>query len=402
MQSSTSLVLQIVLSPVVTISNPWNIYLILYSKLKYHMTILIFFAVLFVLILVHEWGHFIVAKKTGMRVDEFGIGFPPKLFGFKWHGTLYTLNLFPIGGFVRIYGENATDAAYDAQSGADVSQSFTSKSPWAQSAVLVAGVTMNVLLAWVLFALVFTIGVPTIVDESTASDSARLVVQDVLPASPASEAHIPKGAKIVRYGTESDAGALTPSAFRTYTTESNGAPIVLTYRVGSKETTVEVVPKTGLVKEASDQPAIGVAVGLVDTVREPFTTALYDATQTTYRSLIAITVGLGSLFLDMVQMDADLTQVAGPVGIVGLVGEAAGFGMTSLLMFTAIISLNLAVINLLPFPALDGGRLLFVAIETITKKPINPVWVGRLNTAGFILLLILMVAVTYSDIAKLL
>lgn len=365
------------------------------------MSILIFFIVLFVLILVHEWGHFIVAKKTGMRVDEFGIGFPPKLFGFKWHGTLYTLNLFPIGGFVRIYGENAEDAFNDAKTGKVIQDSFTSKSKWAQAAVLVAGVTMNVLLAWVLFAFVFMVGVPTVVDESEATAKAHLTITGLLAGSPAEEANIPIGAEIVRYGTGENI-ALTPNAFRAYTADQKVAPISITYIASGYEQTVIVTPKLGLIADNKDQPAVGIALALVENVRKPVGEALIEATKSTYNSLIAITVGLGSMFVDMAQMDADLSQVAGPIGIVGLVGDAAKFGFASVLLFTAMISLNLAVINMLPFPALDGGRLLFVAIEAVTRKPINPVWVGRLNAVGFLLLLVLMVAVTYSDISKLL
>ena len=366
------------------------------------MTILIFFIVLFVLILVHEWGHFIVAKKTGMRVDEFGIGFPPKLFGFMWHGTQYTLNLFPIGGFVRIYGENAEDASADAQGGKDISESFTSKSTWAQAAVLVAGVTMNILLAWFLFVFVFMVGVPTVVDESEATNKAELTVTGLLPEGPAAVASIPVGAKIVAYGVTGKDAVLTPSAFKTYTSNNGVEPLQLTYKANGEEVTVSITPKLGLITENKEQPAVGVGVGLVEKIKKPFTVAIVDATKMTYTSLVAIATGLGSLFVDMAQMDADLSQVAGPIGIVGLVGEAASFGLASLLMFTAVISLNLAVINMLPFPALDGGRLLFVAIEAITRKPINPVWVGRLNLFGFGLLLLLMVAVTYSDISKLL
>jgi regulator of sigma E protease len=365
------------------------------------MTLLLFFAVLFVLILVHEWGHFIVAKKTGMRVDEFGIGFPPKLFGITWRGTLYTLNLFPIGGFVRIYGENAEDAYTDAAAGKTVGGSFTSKSKWAQSAVLIAGVTMNVLLAWALFVFVFMYGVPTVIDEEAVTASSKLVIQDVLPQSPASDAGLPKGAVIVAYGNEAEKQATIPSAFKAYTAQHANEPIAITYQENAEIKTVSLTPEKGLVKDNQEQAAIGIALALVDTVKQPFGEALMQATETTGSSLVAITKGLGALFVDMAQLDADLSQVAGPVGIVGLVGDAADFGLASLLMFTAIISLNLAVINMLPFPALDGGRLLFVGIEAITRKPINPVWVMRLNTLGFILLITLMIAVTYSDIAKL-
>lgn len=364
------------------------------------MTILIFFAVLFVLVLVHEWGHFIVAKKTGMRVDEFGIGFPPKLFGIKKDGTEYTFNLFPIGGFVKIYGENAADAARDAEEGGDTSRSFTSKSKWAQAAVLLAGVTMNIILAWFLFFIVFLIGVPTSIEEKDATSASNLVVVSVLPDSPAFEAGIPVGAEIIGYTNTTGAGKLTPSDFRMFSSQSNTAPLDIIYKKGGEEKTVHVVPEKGLIPDDIEQPAVGVKLTMVEVVRKPIFPAFIDATKTTFNTFVAIAVGIGSLFVDIVQNDADLSQVAGPIGIVSLVGDAAEFGLSSLLMFTAIISLNLAVINLLPIPALDGGRLLFVAIEAIIKRPIDPVWVARLNTFGFILLILLMVAVTYSDIAK--
>lgn len=362
------------------------------------MTILIFFAVLFVLILVHEWGHFIVAKKTGMRVDEFGIGFPPKLFGIKKGETEYTFNLLPIGGFVRIFGENAQDAAETSVEGGDISRSFTSKSKWAQTAVLIAGVSMNVVFAWFLFVCVFLMGVPTAVEEGAQSEDARLVVTEVVADTPAHDAGIPVGAEIKDFSNAN--GTLTPSAFGNMTSSAEGT-ISLTYETGGEEKVVEITPQAGLIEGNADQKAIGIRTALVETVRKPFFTAVYDATIMTVSTTYAITVGLGQLLGDIVQLDADLSQVAGPVGIVGLVGDAAEFGFASLLMFTAVISLNLAVINLLPFPALDGGRLLFVAIEAITRKPIHPVWVARLNTLGFILLMALMFAVTYSDIAKL-
>jgi regulator of sigma E protease len=365
------------------------------------MTILIFLAVLFVLVLVHEWGHFIVAKKTGMRVDEFAIGFPPKLFGIKKGETEYTINLLPIGGFVRIFGENAQDASHASLSGEDTSGSFTSKSKWAQVGVLIAGVTMNIILAWFLFVVVFLIGVPTSVPEDEATDEAYLTVTSVLPGSPAEQAGLTVGSQIIRYSNDESEGELTPTAFQEHSSDSVVKPMTITFLKGTSEETVDIVPSAGLIASDQNQPAIGVSLALVENVKKPIGTALVDATLTTYNTLIAIVIGMGSLFADMAQFKANLSQVAGPIGIVGLVGDAARFGFTSLLMFTAIISLNLAVINLLPFPALDGGRLLFVVIETIIRRPINPVWVMRLNTLGFLLLMLLMIVISYSDIAKL-
>jgi regulator of sigma E protease len=364
------------------------------------MAILLFFVVLFVLILVHEWGHFIVAKKTGMRVDEFGIGFPPKLFGKKWHGTEYTFNALPIGGFVRIAGENADDAEAD---GIIPEDSFAAKSKLAQAAVLVAGVTMNILFAWVLFAAVFMIGEPIKVDQESASDDAMLTIMHVVKGGPADLALLPIGAEIIGMSTSEDSlGALTPSAFIDFIEMHSDDSISVSFLDGDKSREVVMSPEKGIIPDSPEQAAVGLALSLIEVVQKPVHIALYDASIMTVQSLGAITVGITTLVVESVKGTANFSQVAGPIGIVSLVGDAAEFGVTSLLMFTAIISLNLAVINMLPFPALDGGRLVMVGIEAVTRRPINPVWVARVNLFGFAMLMLLMVAVTWSDITKML
>lgn len=366
------------------------------------MTVILFLAVLFVLILVHEWGHYIVAKKTDMQVDEFGIGFPPKLYGKKVGETEYTLNALPIGGFVKILGENAEDIA-SGEVSTPAPRSFIAKSKWAQAAVLLAGVIMNVLFAWFLYVLVLTMGVPTIVEEGAASDQAELVVTQVLPDSPADEAGVPIGATItglVHDGMTVE--ALTPAAFQAFTQSHTDIDLSLTYQKDEVDFITTITPTTGLVEDDPERAVVGVSLGLVETVAQPFHLAVWEGLKMTGNGLYAITIGLGSLLSQTVTGDADFSQVAGPVGIAGMVGDAAEFGFTSLLLFTAVISLNLAVINLLPFPALDGGRLVMVGIETVTRRPINPVWVMRLNVAGFLLLITLMLVVTYNDILRLL
>lgn len=355
------------------------------------MSVLIFLAVLFVLVLVHEWGHFIVAKKTGMQVDEFGIGFPPKLFGIKRGETEYTFNLFPIGGFVKILGEDGSDNPS--------SRSFVAKNRLAQSAVLVAGVAMNILFAWLLFVMVFMVGVPTTVSEEEASAAAQLTITDVLPDSPAAASGLAAGMTITGLSVgETEATVLTPSSFSEFTVENSSEILKLVVLEGDETRELEVQSTTGLIPEAMDRPAIGVALALVEVQDYSFGEALKEGTITTYTTLKAIIVGVFNLLKDAVTFSADLSQVAGPVGIVGLVGEAAAFGITSLMTFTAIISLNLAVINLLPIPALDGGRLLFVAVEAVRRRPINPVWMARVNVVGFSLLILLMILITINDI----
>jgi regulator of sigma E protease len=356
-----------------------------------------------------------------MRVDEFGIGFPPKLFGIKRGETEYTLNLIPIGGFVKIFGEDVSrrsegetlaskEPQYDKDAIAivgapDSERSFVSKSKLAQAAVLVAGVTMNVIFAWFLFALALGIGVQTVVNETAASENARLIVTDILPSSPAEEAGLTEGIVITEIRARDIVipyDQLRPSTFSAFVEGVGGDEITLTYRYAGENVTTALHAREGLIGDDLGRPAIGVALVLVDVVRRPIHVAIVESLTLTLASLRDITVGISTLLLDAVRLDADLTQVAGPVGIVGLVGEASAFGITSLLMFTAFISLNLAIINLLPFPALDGGRLLFVGIEAVKGSPIRPQYVQILNTVGFALLILLMIAVTFNDISRIL
>lgn len=363
------------------------------------MSVLIFLFVLFVLILVHEWGHFITAKKTGMRVDEFAIGFPPKLFGIKKGETEYTFNLLPIGGFVRIFGENPDAVVGDEP---DKERAFGARPKWAQAVVLVAGVTMNIIFAWFLFLSTYLLGVPTAVEEAGASPEAVLYVSDIMPNGPLYE-KLAAGSEIEKLVSGTDELLdPTPSTFSAFIQAHASGPVTLYYRFGETQSSVEVTPELGLIPSDENKAAVGVSLALVETAQMSFFEAIEAATSATFNGLINITVGLTTLLAQSVQGTADFTQVAGPIGIVGMVGDAATFGIVALLTFTAMISLNLAVINMLPIPALDGGRLLFVAIEAITRKPINPIWMGRVNLIGFVLLMALMLIVTWNDIAKLL
>lgn len=384
------------------------------------MSILIFFIVLFVLVLVHELGHFVVAKLTKMRVDEFGIGFPPRLFSVQKGETRYSFNLFPIGGFVKIWGEDgahASSSPVSSETGDDryeqsesgqeginnpPSRSFSSRPRWMQALVLIAGVTMNILLAWALFVVVFVTGTYTSVPESEASADAPLTIVSILPESPIAQAEVPLGSEVVALSTTvDDLDELTPSAFREFVRLHAEEPITLVYVNGDSTEEVSLKPVRGLSSD-SDVAIVGAGLSLIEVVRLPIHEALGEAAVLTVTTLRDITVGLGTLLLNAVQLKADLSQVAGPVGIVGLVDEASSFGLSALLMFTAFISLNLAVINLLPFPALDGGRLLMVGIEVVKRSPISPNFVGAANSIGFIILILLMVAVTFNDVLRIL
>jgi regulator of sigma E protease len=361
------------------------------------MSVIIFLAVLIVLILVHEFGHFAVAKWTNMRVEEFGLGFPPKLFAKKIGETLYSVNAIPFGGFVKILGENPEEA------GKDVTGSFTSKPLWAQALVLIAGVTFNALFAWGLYSAAFVVGMPTAVDEAAISEvsNPRLMAVEVLPGSPSAQAGLTAGDVVT--GVVSGTDILipqTPTQVTDFIREHGESPIELSVVRGTEVKQLAITPRTGLIDGEPERPAIGTSFGLIGELELPLHRAMWEGANMTVDMGVLIAITLGSLLADAVTFEADLSQIAGPVGIVGLVGDAAGMGFIVLMSFTALISINLAVINLLPFPALDGGRLLFVIIEAIKGSPIKPAIANAFNVVGFALLILLMVAVTYNDIVR--
>ncbi len=360
------------------------------------MTIFLFIAVLFFLILVHELGHFVTAKWSKMRVDEFAIGFPPRLFTIKKGETDYSINLLPIGGYVKIFGENGLEETERARA-------FGSRPRYQQAIVLLAGIAMNILTAWIIFFAVSIMGTPTIVDEyGPMTETAELAVINVLPDSPAAAANIPLGAQIVDL-TSSDEVLLspTPTTFNDFIAAHADRGIEINYVHKEEVFRATLTPRAGVIDAEPDRKAVGLATALVTVHKENLPGALIGATKRTASSLYTITIGLVSFLASAFTLSADVSQVTGPIGIAGMVGDAAEFGFVSLLIFTAFISLNLAVINLLPIPALDGGRLLFVIAEAIIRRPIDPEWMARVNFAGFVLLIGLMIAVTYNDILRL-
>jgi regulator of sigma E protease len=365
------------------------------------MTIIIFLAILAILILVHEFGHFITAKKSGIRVDEFAIGFPPKLFSWrpKKSETTYSINLIPFGGFVKIFGETPDD---ESISGPDSNRSFVNKPRHIQALVLSAGVIFNILFAWILIIVGLMTGLPSVADDSNREyiRDIETTITQVLPLSPAEKAELKPGDRIVGIGYEGVYEPYTtPEDISNFISQSDGKEFNLAYKRGSDDINeVLLVAGENIVE---NQVAIGIAMDEIGFVHLPLTKALTEGTKMTYNLLIAITIGLVDFIGNAFSGQADFSQVAGPVGIVGLVGDASKLGLIYLLSFTALISLHLAVLNLIPFPALDGGRILFVMIEAIIRRPINPKFQNWVNGLGFALLILLMLIVTYNDIIKL-
>lgn len=360
------------------------------------------------LIIVHEFGHFIVAKRSGIRVDEFGIGFPPKIFGKKYGETEYSINALPFGGFVRIFGENPNELSI---SGPYHARALIHKPKLVQAAVLFAGVFFNMLLAWILFSSTFMVGTPTIVTEgnqrlSEYISDEQLLITQVLPGSPAGQAELVPGDEIISlsppiYSSVNTLQPETPEAVSSFIALYNNEPIGIEFKRGNEINTVTVTPQTGLISESSSVPAIGVGVGSVGTLQLPIHLAIWEGGKQTIEMLYRVTIGISTFLYDALLFKADFSTIAGPVGIVSLVGNASALGLVALANFTALISLNLAVINLIPFPALDGGRLLFLAIESVKGSRIKPQIVNAVNLVGFVLLILLMLAVTYGDILRL-
>lgn len=362
------------------------------------MSIIIFFIILAVLVLVHEFGHFISAKKLGVRVDEFGLGFPPKLISKKWGETIYSINAIPFGGFVKIFGENPDD---ESIKGPDSSRSFVHKPKWVQVLILSSGVLMNIILAWVFFSISLMSGLTTGVSDISEKyvENKRVIITSVLSESPAGLSGIRAGEEII--SVVKDKKSIRPETveeIQTIVKESQGTPLEFLVRDGLKERTLTVTPEK---KVDSDIYAIGISMDMVGNVSLPIHTAFIQGARLTVGLFVGINTHMYGLLAGIFKGSADFSGIAGPVGIAGLVGEARELGFAYLMSFTAFISLNLAALNLIPFPALDGGRIFFVLIEAVIRRPIKPVIANTLNVVGFGLLLVFMIFITVKDVIKL-
>lgn len=354
------------------------------------MSIVIFLIILSTLVLVHEFGHFLVAKRFDIRVDEFGLGFPPRAKKlFHWRGTLFTLNWLPFGGFVKIFGENPEEKIEGV-----TSDNFQSKNRGIQGVVLVAGVVGNFLFAWLLISLGFVAGLPAPATLSLPIENPHTVITTVLPASPAATAGLKSGDVILSLSRGEIYSEITPEAVSLFITKSL-EPLTFIVKRGEKISTEVVVPKNGIVIE---RPAVGISMDVIGIVKLPPHKALWYGLKTTSELTLMTGQAIITFFPQALLGRADISSITGPVGIVGIVGDTLELGFVYLLTFTALISINLVIVNLLPLPALDGGRLLFVIIEAITRRSIPPRLFNILNTVGFALLILLMVLVTIQDI----
>jgi regulator of sigma E protease len=333
--------------------------------------------VIVVIIIAHELGHFITAKASGVKVEEFGLGFPPRLFSIRRGETLYSLNAIPLGGFVKMAGEEDPKAE----------RSLANKGIGTRLMVLSAGSLMNALLPLLLFSIAFMVPHDVVIGQ--------VVVEEIATGSPAAEADIRAGDTIISIN---DKEINNIWGLSRYIQLNLGKEItILVARSDLSQEEVKLVPRW---QPPEGEGAIGVAVRILEPTivsqSEPFWKAIPMGISQTIETLVLFKNGILSLFIGAVPM-----EVTGPIGIAQIATEVAKAGISPLLEFAAFLSINLAILNILPLPALDGGRIAFVLLEWVRRgKRISPKKEGLVHLVGFFMLMGLILAVTYQDILR--
>jgi len=371
------------------------------------LTIIVFIAVLSILVFAHELGHFWTARRFGVKAEEFGFGFPPRLGGVyknkagKWKfvwgtkkvedaiETVYSLNWLPLGGFVKIKGEQGDHK--------EENDSFASQAIWKRCIILTAGVVMNLVLAAVFLAVGFWLGLPQSldsIDDRAQISEQNIQIMQVLSDSPAEIADLQLGDIVISINDEK------------FTTTEDVQNFVatkerqeLTYEIlrGEETLALNIIPEY---REDTGQAGIGVAIAETGLVSYPWYWAIWEGIKATVFMTWYIILAFFNLFKDLIIGQGAGIEVSGPVGIAVITGRFARLGFVYLLQFTALLSINLAIINYLPFPALDGGRVLFLIIEKIRGKAVPEKVEAIFHNLGFALLMILVLIVTFRDVIK--
>lgn len=353
------------------------------------LTILVFGALLLALVLIHELGHLLAAKKAGCNVEEFGFGFPPRLFSVMYKGTRYSFNLFPLGGFVRIEGEDMSNENPGPGN-------FAAKSAGWRIFILSAGVIMNVVLAVFLLSWQAGIGFPTLATSDNVDSlvDRKTYITNVAAGSPAESAGIAALDRVSRAGEIADP---TVDQLQAHVLENAGGEVLLELESQGQRRVVTLTPREN---PPAGEGALGVELAETGLTKVPWWQAPWAGVTRTFDLLAAIAgqfaIILGRLFSSGTVTDS----LTGPVGIAVYANEVTKLGLPYILEFGALISLNLAIINILPFPALDGGRILFVILEKLRGRRIAGKIEQITHTVGFALLILLMVAITWRDIQK--
>ena len=366
-------------------------------------TVAAFIGILVVLVLVHELGHFIVAKQAGITVEEFGVGFPPRAASLTWRGTRYSLNWIPLGGFVKMLGEDGDvevrrlreqgmtdDEVEHALAGA-----FNRRPVWIRVAVLLAGVVMNFVLAAALFAVAFSM--PLLVGEGP------LTVTEIQEGSPA-DGQLEVGDVIVGVdGQEFERSA----ELTEYVAELGGTSVTLNVERSGDPLDVDLVPR--IVSDEDRAQGIGpVGFGYdpARIVEEPSLVvgpldAVATGTSTAWTIALAIPGGLADAVGGLIGLNPEAPDARGPIGIAQETGRVLDAPLVSQLFFVGLLSVNLAVLNVLPFPPLDGGRLAVVMVEAVRRRKLRPEREAMIYLTGFAVLIALVILISIRDIGRL-
>jgi regulator of sigma E protease len=417
------------------------------------------------LIFVHEFGHFITARRNGVRAEEFGFGFPPRIFGIqpmrgkrlkkiagvetidieitdyktengtevikeiatdrikevdqvvevrKWRwiwgkrntkeewkeepgmksDTIYSLNWIPLGGFVKIKGEDG--------SGKNDPDSFASHSAWTRIKILFAGVAMNFILAWLLITITLIIGAPQAVEDDAAYTikNPRIQISQVMAGSPAEEIGLKIGDEIIRCQGSNiicEKKFASVSDVQEFINENKGKGVSLEIQRGSETLAIKGTPR---VDYPEDQGPLGISLVRTAIVKYSWPEAVWKGLTSTIDLIVIIVVTFYNIIKDLLVGEKVSVDVTGPVGIAFIAKQVTDLGLVYILQFAALLSINLGIINGLPFPALDGGRILFILIEKVKGSPISQKYEQLVHSVGFILLIMLMIFITFRDVIR--
>ncbi|MCY6356632.1 RIP metalloprotease RseP [Clostridium sp. ZS2-4] len=319
-----------------------------------------------ILVIIHELGHFTLAKLNGVKVEEFAIGMGPKLFGINGKETLYSFRAVPIGGYVKMLGEE--DVSSDERS-------FSNKSPIQRLSIVAAGPIMNFILAILLFAAV-----------SFLSGYLIPVVSEVVPQSPAMQAGIQPGDKILEVN---DSKISTWDDFIAQVAMTKGAPLKITIQRNEEKKFVALTP---VKNKETNTYMVGVASTVVE--KPSIVQSIQYGIQKTGSTIKQTILSFGMIFKGKASKD----DIGGPVTILRITWAVSKAGLINLVAFSAFISVQLGIFNLLPFPALDGFWIFVSLYQIITRKDVDKDKIGMINTIGFALLLLLMIVITIKDV----
>jgi len=348
------------------------------------LTFIVFIIILGLLIFAHEFGHFIVARWCGVKVEEFAFGFPPTLWKKEYKGTVYKINILPFGGYVKMLGEDKKLKDPEA---------FTSQKARKRLLIVISGVIMNVLLAYFILVIGYLVGMsPVTLDPATlgGKQTNQVVIASVETGSPAESAGLKSGDLINGF----------PSAekFADFTKEHQGSSVTLNISSGQENRQVSVKLRSDPTKTA-----LGVGLGGQGTeVRLGLGGALVAAAREIGGFIVLLAKfiwGLISSLFGQGKIADSAKDIAGPIGIYNFTSQAVKLGFVYILQWTAILSLNFGLLNILPFPALDGGRAIFILLEGVLRRKIVKEEIESIiHMIGFAILILLMIAVTFREV----